>query len=343
MGKSFLLVTASIGSGHEKAASAIAEGIKAYFPDARIDTVDFMRWDTSFINAFMKSCYLKMLALVPNLYEFMYRFTDGNRKGGFIQLLMAQAMSCSIKSLVRKYRPAVITDYSVHRMWICPNMDLYFVGCDFMKKQLIADGIREDTIHVTGIPVSRDFYQAWDKAACRQAAGLSQDLPVVLLMGGGLGLGRIVAALEQLEELEPRLQLLVAAGRNHELKAQAERFGGTSHHCVHVYGFTDKVCQLMGAADILVTKPGALTLTEAMAMGLPMVLHEPIPGPETDNARYMSGCGAAVWLHAGDNLACVIRDLLSEQYALSDMAMAARRHARPGTVQDIARAIEELL
>ena len=151
MGKSFLLVTASIGSGHEKAASAIAEGIQAYFPDARIDTVDFMRWDTSFINAFMKSCYLKMLALVPNLYEFMYRFTDGNRKGGFIQLLMAQAMSRSIKSLVRKYRPdviicthpfpaeavshlgdswrqqfvsvAVITDYSVHRMWICPNMD----------------------------------------------------------------------------------------------------------------------------------------------------------------------------------------------------------------------------
>ena len=371
MGKSFLLVTASIGSGHEKAASAIAEGIQAYFPDARIDTVDFMRWDTSFINAFMKSCYLKMLALVPNLYEFMYRFTDGNRKGGFIQLLMAQAMSRSIKRLVRKYRPdviicthpfpaeavshlgdswrqqfvsvAVITDYSVHRMWICPNMDLYFVGCDLMKKQLIADGIREDTIHVTGIPVSRDFYQAWDKAACRQAAGLSQDLPVVLLMGGGLGLGRIVAALEQLEKLEPRLQLLVAAGRNHELKAQAERFGGNSHHCVHVYGFTDKVCQLMGASDILVTKPGALTLTEAMAMGLPMVLHEPIPGPETDNARYMSGCGAAVWLHAGDNLACVIRDLLSEQYALSDMAMAARRHARPGTVQDIARAIEELL
>lgn len=96
MGKSFLLVTASIGSGHEKAASAIAEGIQAYFPDARIDTVDFMRWDTSFINAFMKSCYLKMLALVPNLYEFMYRFTDGNRKGGFIQLLMAQAMSLSL-------------------------------------------------------------------------------------------------------------------------------------------------------------------------------------------------------------------------------------------------------
>lgn len=371
MGKRFLLVTASIGSGHEKAASAIADGIKAHFSGAEINIVDFMRWDTSFVNAFMKSCYLKMLAMVPNLYEFMYRFTDGEKKGGFIQLLMAQAMSRSIKGLINRYRPdvivcthpfpaeavshlgdswrsrfvsaAVITDYSVHRMWICPNMDLYFVGCDFMKKQLIADGIREDIIHVTGIPVGGDFYRKWDKAECRREAGLSADEPVVLMMGGGLGLGNITAALAQLEKLPDRLQLLVVAGRNNELRLQAERFGAGSHHSVHVYGYTDRICWLMGAADVLVTKPGALTLTEAMSMRLPMVLHEPIPGPETDNARYMSGCGAAVWLHAGDNLACVIRELLAEEHALPDMALAAERNMRPEAVREITREIERLL
>lgn len=371
MGKNFLLVTASIGSGHEKAASAIADGIKENFPEARIDTVDFMRWDTSVVNALMKGCYLKMLALVPNLYEFMYRFTDGEKKGGFIQLLMAQAMSRSIKGLIKRYRPdviicthpfpaeavshlgdewrsrfvsaAVITDYSVHRMWICPNMDLYFVGCDFMKKQLIADGIAGDTICVTGIPVAGAFYQKWDKAACRQAAGLSMAEPVVLLMGGGLGLGHITAALEELERLPEKMQLLVVAGRNSELKLRAEQFGASSHHRVCVYGYTDEICRLMGAADVLVTKPGALTLTEAMSMGLPMVLHEPIPGPETDNARYMSGCGAAVWLHAGDSLDCVIGELLSDDSALTDMAQAAGRHGRPEAVQEIVKSISRLL
>lgn len=369
MGKKFLLLTASVGSGHEKAAGAIAEGIKKSFPLAKLDIVDFMSWHTSFINAFMKSCYLKMLSLVPNLYEFMYQFTDGKRKGGCIQLLMAYAMSISIKSLIRKHEPdviicthpfpaeavshlgekwrknflsaAVITDYSVHQMWICPHMDLYFVGCDFMQKQLIADGIAKNIIHVTGIPVAERFQKEHDKKLCRQKLDLALDKPVILLMGGGLGLGRIGMALEQLETIDEPLQLIVVAGRNRELLHKAEAVSKQSHHEIFVYGYTDKVHELMGAADLLLTKPGALTLTEALSLGLPMLLHEPIPGPETDNARYMSGCGSAIWLHAGDNLAYILRHLLADKDKLADMERAARRNRKPEAVSKIIEVIKE--
>ena len=369
MGKKFLLLTASVGSGHEKAAGAIAEGIKKTFPLAKLDIVDFMSWHTSFINAFMKSCYLKMLSLVPNLYEFMYQFTDGKRKGGCIQLLMAYAMSISIKSLIRKHEPdviicthpfpaeavshlgekwrknflsaAVITDYSVHQMWICPHMDLYFVGCDFMQKQLIADGIAKNIIHVTGIPVAERFQKEHDKKLCRQKLDLALDKPVILLMGGGLGLGRIGMALEQLETIDEHLQLIVVAGRNRELLHKAEAVSKQSHHKIFVYGYTDKVHELMGAADLLLTKPGALTLTEALSLGLPMLLHEPIPGPETDNARYMSGCGSAIWLHAGDNLAYILRHLLADKDKLADMERAARRNRKPEAVGKIIEVIKE--
>lgn len=369
MGKKFLLLTASVGSGHEKAAGAIAEGIKKSFPLAKLDIVDFMSWHTSFINAFMKSCYLKMLSLVPNLYEFMYQFTDGKRKGGCIQLLMAYAMSISIKSLIRKHEPdviicthpfpaeavshlgekwrknflsaAVITDYSVHQMWICPHMDLYFVGCDFMQKQLIADGIAKNIIHVTGIPVAERFQKEHDKKLCRQKLDLALDKPVILLMGGGLGLGRIGMALEQLETIDEPLQLIVVAGRNRELLHKAEAVSKQSHHEIFVYGYTDKVHELMGAADLLLTKPGALTLTEALSLGLPMLLHEPIPGPETDNARYMSGCGSAIWLHAGDNLAYILRHLLADKDKLADMERAARRNRKPEAVGKIIEVIKE--
>ena len=369
MGKKFLLVTASIGSGHEKAARAIAQGIEKSFPDARLDMVDFMSWQTSAINALMKAIYLKMLALVPNLYEFMYQFTAGKRKGGFIQLLMAYVMSRSIKRLLRRYRPdviicthpfpaeaashlseewrrhflsaAVITDYSVHQMWICPHMDLYFVGCEFMKKQLIADGIEESTIHVVGIPVDEKFHQGKDTARCRETLGLSQNRPVILMMGGGLGLGRMGQALEQMEIIEEPLELVVIAGRNKELKQQAQELAASSHHSIHVYGYTDRIGELMGAADVLLTKPGALTLTEAMAMRLPMLLHEPIPGPETDNARYMSGHGAAIWLHAGDNPAYVLQQLLSDRQKLEDMAEAEERHRKRDTVDRIMALIKE--
>lgn len=369
MGKKFLLLTASVGSGHEKAAGAIAEGIKKSFPLAKLDIVDFMSWHTSFINAFMKSCYLKMLSLVPNLYEFMYQFTDGKRKGGCIQLLMAYAMSISIKSLIRKHEPdviicthpfpaeavshlgekwrknflsaAVITDYSVHQMWICPHMDLYFVGCDFMQKQLIADGIAKNIIHVTGIPVAERFQKEHDKKLCRQKLDLALDKPVILLMGGGLGLGRIGMALEQLETIDEPLQLIVVAGRNRELLHKAEAVSKQSHHEIFVYGYTDKVHELMGAADLLLTKPGALTLTEALSLGLPMLLHEPIPGPETDNARYMSGCGSAIWLHAGDNLAYILRHLLADKDKLADMERAARKNRKPEAVGKIIEVIKE--
>lgn len=363
MAKSFLLVTASIGSGHEKAAAAIAAGIRQSFPDARLETVDFTSWHTSVINACMKNCYLKMLAFVPNLYEFMYHFTAGKKKGGFVQNVLAYAMSRAIKKLIRKYQPdaiicthpfpaeaashlsaewrkrffsaAVITDYSVHQMWICPHMDAYFVGCEFMKKQLVADGIRENIIHVTGIPVDDIFHSHPSKEKCRELLGLEADQPVILMMGGGLGLGNMIPALEQLESIKERLQVLVAAGRNAELHQKAEILAAASHHAVKVFGYTDKISQMMGAADILVTKPGALTLTEAMSMHLPMVLHEPIPGPETDNARYMSGCGAAVWLHAGDNLAYILQNLLTNSCLLTYMSLAAMKHGRSEAVQDI--------
>lgn len=369
MGKRFLLITASVGSGHEKAAEAIAEGIKKSFSQSHLDIVDFMSWHTSAINALMKSCYLKMLALVPNLYEFMYQFTAGKKKGGFIQLIMAYAMSVSIKSLLKRYEPdviicthpfpaeavshlgekwrrrflsaAVITDYSVHQMWICPHMDLYFVGCDFMKKQLMADGIDPKTIYVTGIPVSECFQHEQDKEMCRQRLCLGMDEPVILMMGGGLGLGHIGLALEQLEAVAEKLHLLVVAGKNRELCRKAEEAGRTSHHHIVVYGYTDKVHELMGAADIILTKPGALTLTEAMCLGLPMLLHEPIPGPETDNARYMSGCGSAIWLHAGDNLSYILEQLLQDEKKMTSMAEAARKNRRPEAVKKILDAIEE--
>lgn len=349
--KRFLLVTASIGSGHEKAAAAIAAAIKARDARAAVTTVDFMSRKTSLLNAIMKSCYLQMLKLVPNLYEFMYQFAASKKQGGFLQLLIAKAMARNIKRLIRQHNPqviicthpfpaeavshlskewrknflsaAVITDYSVHQMWICPHMDLYFVGCEFMKKQLIAHEIREEIIHVTGIPVAEEFCREQDKGKCREQLKLDKGKPVILMMGGGLGLGRMASALEQLERIPVRLQILAVTGRNISLKQRAQELAAASKHSMRVIAYSDDIPLLMGAADVLVTKPGALTLTEAMSLHLPMVLHEPIPGPETDNARYMSGCGAAIWLHAGDSLAYVLQVLLAKPEQLAAMAESA--------------------
>lgn len=364
-GKRILIVTASVGSGHEKAAMAIAEGIRERHADVDIVTVDFMAAATSRINALFKYSYLNMLRFVPNLYEFVYQFTSGKKKGSFVQNAMASVMSRSIKNLIKKHRPeliicthpfpadavshlseewrskfisaAVITDYSVHPMWICPNMNMYFVASETMKEQLIDDGIRENTIFVTGIPISLQFSKRKEAEEARCQLGIDANIPAVVLMGGGLGLGGMDYAINQLESIEKKLQLLVVTGKNSELKSNVESMMASSHHDVKVWGYTDQVHAMMSCADVLITKPGALTLTEAACLGLPMVLNEPIPGPETDNARFMSENGAAVWLHSGDSLAKTVSRLINNADIRESMGEKARNAVKEDAAAEIAK------
>lgn len=362
-----LIVTASVGSGHEKAAAAIAQGFRDRLPEAELNIVDFMAGSTSMINAIMKSCYLSMLDMVPNLYEFMYNFTAGKKGGGFVQTAMAAVMARTMKGLIRQYSPdivicthpfpadaiahlserwrkqflsaALITDYSVHQMWVCANIQMYFVAHDAMIRDLAAQGGDGNSTFATGIPVDKVFHRNYDRQALRQAVNLNDEDPVLLIMGGGLGLGGMEDAMSQLEKVKTDLQLLVVAGRNQELENRVRQQAEKSHHRVTVFGYTDKVQELMGAADLLISKPGALTLTEAMSMGLPMLLHQPIPGPETDNARFMSDHGMAHWLRTNESLAEAVEDLISTHGVLRHMSEAAKRHRRPDAVGNIVKQI----
>lgn len=137
-----------------------------------------------------------------------------------------------------------------------------------------------------GIPVSGILEDMKDKQGVRRALAIPEGQPAILLMGGGLGLGGIEENLQVLEAIPGRLTLLVVAGRNERLLEKVQDFADASHHQVLVWGYTDQVHFLMRGADLLITKPGALTISEAFVLGLPMLLHDPIPGPETENAIY---------------------------------------------------------
>lgn len=360
--KSFLIVTASIGSGHVKAAEAVAHEIKTEYADASIRIVDFMSGETSWLNAFMKQCYLTMLAFVPNLYEFLYNFTGGHAGGGLVQGVLSTVMKRNMASLVRRCRPdvvvcthpfpagaasslkgsgkqhflfaTVITDYSVHQMWVYHNVDVYFVARAKMQEDLAAEGIPRESVVVSGIPVERSFGTPIAREAALQALDLRADWPVVLIMGGGLGLGGMDFALAQLEKQPEPLQILVVAGRNQALLKKVQRFAAASHHQVRAWGYTDQVRTLMSAASFLISKPGALTITEALTVGLPVLLHEPIPGPETDNAVYMSECGTALWIRSDYRLAGAIAEVLHQPEKLAEMRQQAAgcRHPQAAAV-----------
>ncbi len=367
--KRFLIIAASIGSGHIKAAEAVADALKTKYPDAEIQTEDFTMWRVSWATAFMKSCYLFMLRFIPNLYELMYRFTGGRSGGLSVQSLISAFTARDVAALVKKFRPeavicthpfpagaaswrkkrhpdeflyaTVITDYSVHQMWIYPNVDCYFVAREEMKTDLIAAGLPAGRVFVTGIPVTSKFHQREDRDAILESLGLLSGRKTVLLMGGGLGIGGLDAALQALEDVEIPLQILVVAGKNSELRLQVEKLAEASRHTIRVWGYSPRVREFMAISDFIITKPGALTISEALAAELPMLLHDPIPGPETENAVYIARKGAAIWANSEAKLKQGVAELLSSEETLAAMRECAHEMKRPYAARDIAEYFSE--
>lgn len=362
--RSYLIVTASIGSGHMKAAQALAAALLDEEPQARVTVVDFTRRDTAWVTWFMKAVYLKMLHFVPNLYQLLYRFTGYRQGASPVQKLIAALTKRNMRALVRRYAAdvvicthpfpegaasclkesgeeqfffaTVLTDYSVHRMWFYPGVDAFFVATERMRRSLLKEGCAAAAVHSTGIPILPLASALFDRAAIRKKFCLSDVLPTILVMGGGLGLGDVAHSLEKLEDVAEELQILVVAGKNERLLAWVETYAARSHHVIRAWGYTDEVPELMAVAALLISKPGALTISEAWAMGVPLILHEPIPGPELENAMIASERGTAVWLGKGENLAALVTGLLGDESRLRAMREAACRASRPDAAKEIA-------
>ena len=364
--KKILILTASIGSGHIKAAEAVTEELARQQPDAEIITVDFMARSTSFWHWLTKKLYLEMLNFVPNLYDVFYKLSSSETGGSCGKSMFALFMLPVFNRLQEKYQPdcvicthpfpagtvslwkerhnsslplaVVMTDYSLHQMWLCSGVDSYFMATDEMRQGMIAQGFDARKLHAAGIPISVDVQNLPAKDDLRNLLGIGREKRVILLMGGGLGLGGIEQTLQELEKIEQPLVLLVVAGRNEQLRQQAEDFAAGSHHVIRTWGYTDAVKMLMGAADLLITKPGALTISEAFALGTPMLLHDPIPGPETENAVYATRHGAAVWLHPGEKLASAVEEIFQGD-SLNRMHEQALNRARPLASREIVKII----
>ena len=365
-----LILTASIGSGHTRAAEAIRAALAAHPAAAtmQVDVVDFMARDISIIHYLMKRIYLLMLRFVPDLYDVFFRVAGKNASGGVVRGAFAQVMVRTVGQVIRAYAPdlviathpfpegaaalwrarhgasftlaALLTDYALHAIWLVPGVDVYFVATEAMAKGMAARGFDTHMVHATGIPIARADY-GLERSAAQTRAGLTEDLPTILLMGGGLGLGGMDRTLAALERMERRLSILVVAGRNAVLEEHARTVARTSRHVIRVFSYTDEIPTLMCAADLLITKPGGLTISEAFAAGLPLLLHDPIPGPETENAVYATRRGAAVWLHPGEAMAPAVEEILAHH--ISEMRRAAHDCARADAARHVAAILMEQL
>ena len=348
-----LILSASIGSGHTKAAEALQKRI-----GAGAEVIDFMSREVSTLNWLTKKFYLAALKFIPDLYDRIYKFADGRRVGVTARFLSSASMYLPLARLLKKFQPdvvicthpfpeaaaslwkflhaksaekfllaAVLTDYSLHEIWIYGEVDLYFVATEEMRAKLACHSRAGQKIFATGIPIDEKF---------STAQKITDGQTTILIMGGGLGLGSIEETLAELNQISLPLKILVVAGQNENLLWRLRRM--KFNHPTEIFGYVTEVDKLMSAADLLITKPGALTMTEAFAAGLPLILHAPIPGPEALNAAYAVSHGAAIAV-GERKISAVVEELLREPARLAEMKLNARKLSKPHAATEITKLI----
>lgn len=367
MAQKVLILSASIGAGHTQAANAIRDHYLIASPTAQITIADFLA-ETGAVGAFIKKTYFKMLDIFPDAYEFLYRWSQSTTRGSNVKDLTARILKNRLLHLFAIHRPdmiifthpfpccvaaylrrtglinvpmvAVLTDFSSHQLWSHREIDSYFVPSEQAKRQLVDSGIEDRIITITGIPLSPAFRYK----STTELPNNNDDFPTILIMGGGLGLGSIDTAVAGFSAISSPCYLIVVTGKNRALKKKLQAIKNQLlPHKLTVIGYTSKVYELMSRANLLITKPGAVTCSEALAMELPLLLYAPIPGQEEENAAYLVEQGAAIKISPGKSIASTVNTLLSHPKSLSHMKLNASRLGQPDAADRIVQTILQQL
>jgi processive 1,2-diacylglycerol beta-glucosyltransferase len=231
---------------------------------------------------------------------------------------------------------SVVTDFEAHALWMEPGVDLYCVAAEETKARLVARGALPENVVVTGIPIGAKFLHAVDTQTVRKRMGLRDDLPILLVLGGGFGMGPVAQIMSELNKFEKSVQVIVVCGRNQDLRR--ELAVQEKRHPTHVLGFVINMQELMALADLVITKPGGLTSSEALAMGKPLFMLNPIPGQEAANSDFLLGHGAAAKANRLEDLPYRL-DKLIDSTKLGEMACAARALGKPQAAREICREV----
>lgn len=238
---------------------------------------------------------------------------------------------------------AVLTDFQAETPWVQPEIDFYCVATEQAKSQLIGWGISPHRILISGIPIDPAFALRFEKPETTRSLGLKPHRPVALLMAGGMGLAPLDQMAMQLEQCRMPLQVLAVAGHDRTLHDKLRRLRRKIALELLPFGWTNRVPELMAAADVLITKPGGLTVSEALASGLPMILTHPIPGPEERNIPYLVRHRVAIHARQIEEIPSLVSQLLSRPDQRNRMALRARELSRPEAAHGIAQVGKAML
>ena len=357
---------ASAGAGHRRAAEAVAKAFVAEEPRTDIVLSDILDFTPAVFRETYAKGYLRLVRNAPELWGYMYDRLDRKAQVPWRAKVRTTFNKINVAKFVqfyKRFRPdavvcthflpldvisnrilrgrsdaalyCAVTDFAVHSLWLAEAVDCYYVSTGEARRHLLRQGQAEDRVVVSGIPVDPVFAQSVEPIEARRLLGLDPLRPAVLVLSGGYGVGAAPQIVAAFGEQDAGCQLLVVAGANRSLQEEASAAAEQAKVPVKVYGQVDNVHELMDAADLLISKSGGLTTSEALAKGKPMLITDPIPGQEQRNCEHLLENGAAVRLYETADAPYKVRSLLTDRVRLDRMRACARDLGRPQAARDL--------
>ncbi len=361
--KRILIISASAGSGHTTAARAIEQWlgtVQRYPEEFQVTHIDILQFSTMLYKKVYRDVYLYLASKQPLLYgyifstsdrlkrekkpDFLRRFMDNINALKFTEFIkdtpwdvivtthfLSAQLLAELKKKKKIFCPlvTVVTDYGLHSYWINQECDYYIVANSASQHHLIAMGIKPERIHNFGIPVLPDFSRKKSRPALKKELGLVPALPAVLLLSGGFEISLIERIVADLARVKNKFQLAAITGHNRKMLQKLQALSSLMPFHLLPVGYTDRMDQYMAACDLVISKPGGLTTAEAMSMGLPMIVINPIPGQEDINSDMLLEGGAGVKAMHPVDVSYKLEMVLGTPGRLQQMKKAAKKLAKP--------------
>lgn len=364
-----LILSVTAGQGHNRTAKGIA-GI-AQSRDHECKIVDTFEYVSPAMGELVDEGYRLSIAFTPKAFGRAFRSFERAEQEYAAVLraykIVSTRMSYELEEVYQQFQPdavvctmsfaaqiataiyergvcraprmGIVTDYTLHPFWVGTNLDMLVSPSEQLTESFVAKGIDPRIIKPVGIPISLDFAKHIDRQAACDELGI-ENMPTLLLMGGSMGHGDIAKAIESMDKSASPFQILAVCGSNVRMQHRLEKM--QTRKPMRVYGFTDKIHVMMSASDMIVTKPGGLTVSEAVAKKLPMVLINPIPGQEERNMDFLTNHGMAMRANATLPVGEVVGQLMLSQARRRLMSQAQEAFGKPNATLDVCQLLEEM-
>ncbi len=367
-----LIISASTGGGHKRAAAALEDTFRRTDPDVRVTVIDGLKAIGKTYDKTVVQGYYFLVKKAPKFYGSLYKITDKENLMYKAVMKSNSSMSKKLLAEINKHNPdviiichafitamvsklkkkgklnvtaiALITDYDAHRTYIAPNIDAYVLAEPQMVQKLIDEyHVDEDKIYPLGIPTFEKFNVPGAKEDICRREGLDPGKSTVLLMAGSFGVSDVLDFYEDVAGIDENLQLIVITGNNKKLynkfKKRIASLGAEAR--TKLLFFVDNVEDYMHISDLIITKPGGLTITESLACHLPMAIYNAFPGQEQYNVNFLLKQKAAVSIDRKQG-AKQVSELLQSPEKLESMRENCIRLSHPSAAQDMLKLAMEL-